>query len=209
MIRIRIRIRLQLFWAISFFFILYNCNCHAQQKSAQDYLLMGNSALSEDANAKAIDLYEQGLAAIENAKAKAIATDSSVSVSVPVVTVVSLETNLATAYSSMEGMQEHVFEHYEKAIKAYQDHDTDALSDTDHEDAKSIVSQTAFFYGMELQESNARKATEMYGNAVRLDPELWAAWANLGAYMYMYIQQQQQRDLVLIQVFLIASFGLN
>lgn len=161
-----IRIRLQLFWAISFFFMLCYNNCHAQQKSAQDYLVMGNSALSEDANAKAIDLYEEGLAAI----------DSSVSL----VTIVSLETNLATAYSSMEGMQEHVFEHYEKAIKAYQEHDTNDISETDHEDAKSIVSQTAFFYGMELQESNARKATEMYGNAVRLDPELWAAWANLG-----------------------------
>lgn len=150
-----------LFLLVSLLAILV-CNCHGQEtKSAEDYLGLGNAALMEDANAKAIDLYQDGLALIND--------------NTDLVTKVSLETNLATAYSAMEGMQEQVFEHYEAAIQAYQNFEGEA-----DPDAKSIVSQTAFFYGMELQEQNPRKATELYGNAVRLDPELWAAWANLG-----------------------------
>ncbi len=145
--------------------VLFSCNAQ-DNKSAQDYLGLGNAALMEDANAKAIDLYEKGLALLQN--------DESTN---DLVTKVSLETNIATAYSAMEGMQQQVFEHYDAAIQAFQNYKGDA-----DPDAKSIVSQTAFFYGMELQEANPRKATELYGNAVRLDPELWAAWANLGKY---------------------------
>ena len=188
------------FWLVSFlalaFVLMAVCNA---QKSAEDYLGLGNAALMEDANARAIDLYEQGIASLAlqqlGSKERQDSTSTSTSTSSStLVTRVSLETNLATAYSAIEGMRDSAYEHYEAAIRAYYDYKS-STSETegkrnqgkaetetpDLDDARSIVSQAAFFYGMELQDHNARKATEMYGNAVRLDPELWAAWANLGA----------------------------
>ena len=173
-----------------------NCSQQQQQHSSEDYLVLGNTALSEDANARAVDLYKKGIDVAVAAAALNDADDTS-DKHKSLVTMVSLETNLATAYSAMEGMEQKAMEHYEKAIQAYSDHQASitaahSIDDNDNnnnnnnnsallEDAKAIVSQTAFFYGMELQEIDAGRAVEMYGRAVLLDPELWAAWANLGA----------------------------
>jgi tetratricopeptide (TPR) repeat protein len=191
---LRRRKYVSLFW-IPFFLAIFpmcGCNCSQQQQhSSEDYLVLGNNALSEDANARAVDLYKKG---IDVAVAAAALNTSDKHKSL--VTMVSLETNLATAYSAMEGMEQKAMEHYEKAIQAYSDNQASitaahSIDDNDNnnnnnnsallEDAKAIVSQTAFFYGMELQEIDAGRAVEMYGRAVLLDPELWAAWANLGA----------------------------
>mmetsp|Transcript_111659 Transcript_111659/g.228589 ORF Transcript_111659/g.228589 Transcript_111659/m.228589 type:complete len:419 (+) Transcript_111659:109-1365(+) len=81
----------------------------------------------------------------------------------------------------MGGKDSDAMEHYEKAIKAYHSNHEEIENEKTAEDAKAIVSQTAFFYGMELQETNAKRAVEMYGYAVKLDPNLWSAWANLGS----------------------------
>jgi tetratricopeptide (TPR) repeat protein len=175
-----------LFWIPLFLAIFQICGCNSQQHSSEDYLVLGNNALSEDANAIAVDLYEKGIDAAHKD------TDNTRDMYKSLVTVVSLETNLATAYSAMEGMEQKAMEHYEKAIQAYSEHQTStaAIENDDHDnynnsvsvdDAMAIVSQTAFFYGMELHEIDAGRAVEMYGRAVLLDPELWAAWANLGA----------------------------
>ena len=151
------------------------------QHTAEEYLVLGNSALSQDDYAKATDLYEHGIIAFEMEE-----TWTELSSATSLSTIVSLETNLATAYSAIEGKQSKVLEHYERAIQAYLDRSKDGKDNTndyDNEamkDVESIVSQTAFFYGMELQETDAPKAIELYGQAVVLDPELWAAWANLG-----------------------------
>ena len=142
-----------------------------QHSSAEDYLYLGSTALSEDNNSKAIDLYEKGIAALKD--------DGSESI----ITILSLETNLATAYSAIGGdVREKIIEHYEKAISAYDQ--IDPIDDKEIiEDAKSIASQSYFFYGMVLQdmEGTQQKSLEMYAHAVVLDPNLWAAWGNLGA----------------------------
>jgi tetratricopeptide (TPR) repeat protein len=141
-----------------------------KQSSAEDFLYLGSTALSEDDNAKAIDLYERGIAALK---------DDGESI----ITILSLETNLATAYSAIGGdVREKIIEHYEKAISAYKQIDV-ILDKEIIEDAKSIASQASFFYGMVLQdtEDTQQKSVEMYAYAVVLDPNLWAAWGNLGA----------------------------
>ena len=201
---LRLRKYCSLFW-IPFFLAIFpicGCNCSQQQQqqqqhSSEDYLILGNNALSEDANARAVDLYKNGIDVAVAVAAALKDTDTDTdnnNTYKSLVTMVSLETNLATAYSAMEGMEQKAMEHYEKAIQAYSDHQastaTHTINDDDDddnnsvalEDAKAIVSQTAFFYGMELQEIDAGRAVEMYGRAVLLDPELWAAWANLGAH---------------------------
>lgn len=138
------------------------------QHSSEDYLLLGNNALSSDANEEAIEFYEKGIAALKD-------------VSESLITVLSLETNLATAFSAIGGNNEKAMEHYERAISTYKKNHSGIENKNDELEAKAITSQTAFFYGMELQEIDARRAVDMYGFAVVLDPDLWAAWANLGS----------------------------
>jgi tetratricopeptide (TPR) repeat protein len=156
-----------------------------QHSSAEDYLYLGSTALSEDDNAKAIDLYEKGIAALKD--------DGSESI----ITILSLETNIATAYSAIGGdVREKIIEHYEKAISAYDQ--IDPIVDKEIiEDAKSIASQSYFFYGMVLQdmEGTQQKSLEMYAYAVVLDPNLWAAWGNLGA-SEIKIMAYQNRELL-------------
>jgi tetratricopeptide (TPR) repeat protein len=157
-----------------------------QHSSAEDYLYLGSTALSEDDNAKAIDLYEKGIAALKD--------DGSESI----ITIMSLQTNLATAYSAIGGdVREKIIEHYEKAISAYDQ--IDPIVDKEIiEDAKSIASQSYFFYGMVLQdmEGTQQKSLEMYAYAVVLDPNLWAAWGNLGV-SKIKIMTYQNRELLI------------
>ncbi|OEU09404.1 S-adenosyl-L-methionine-dependent methyltransferase [Fragilariopsis cylindrus CCMP1102] len=153
-----------------------------QHSSAEDYLYLGSTALSEDDNSKAIDLYEKGIAALKD--------DGSESI----ITILSLETNLATAYSAIGGdVREKIIEHYEKAISAYDQ--IDPIDDKEIiEDAKSIASQSYFFYGMVLQdmEGTQQKSLEMYAHAVVLDPNLWAAWGNLGAVFHDHVKNYDE-----------------
>ena len=176
--------RSSIVWKAIILLIVLSCwiqGCRGQH-TAEEYLVLGNSALSQDDYAKATGLYEHGIIAFEMEETGWTELSSATSLS----TIVSLETNLATAYSAIEGKHSKVLEHYERAIQAYLDRSKDGKDSTnDHDekamkDVESIVSQTAFFYGMELQETDAPKAIELYGQAVVLDPELWAAWANLG-----------------------------
>jgi len=142
--------------------------CCNSQHSSEDYLALGNNALSTDATAKAIDFYEKGITGLKD-------------IGESLITIISLETNLATAYSAIGGKDDKAMEHYEKAIAAYYENHGEIEDKITVEEAKAIVSQTLFFYGMELQEMDASRAVEMYGRAVVLDPDLWAAWANLGS----------------------------
>jgi tetratricopeptide (TPR) repeat protein len=138
--------------------------------SPEDYLSLGDNALSMDANSKAIDLYEKGIALLTD--------DESI------LTVISLETNLATAYSSV-GKNKEAIEHYRKAIKTYSKEIDEIVDKQMAEDAKQIASQSSFFLGMVLQdEGEPTQAVEAYGSAVMLDPNHWAAWANLGSVLH-------------------------
>mmetsp|Transcript_6576 Transcript_6576/g.13975 ORF Transcript_6576/g.13975 Transcript_6576/m.13975 type:complete len:503 (+) Transcript_6576:131-1639(+) len=146
------------------------------EQSPEDFLILGNKELSMDANANAIEFYENGIAAFNRGASASI------------ITLISLETNLATAYSTIGGEDEKSFTHYERAISAY-DTNQDKMEDKNTAaEAKSIVSQSAFFYAMELQERDASKAIKMYERAVILDPNLWAAWANLGSVFQDHIK---------------------
>lgn len=138
--------------------------------SAEDYLSLANNALSLDANEKAIDLYLKGISALHE--------DESL------LTILSLETNLASAYSSI-GDNEKSITHYQQAIASYSQQIEDIVDKQMLQDAKEILSQSSFFLGMVLQdEGEPRKAVDAYGYAVVLDPKAWAALANLGSVLH-------------------------
>lgn len=138
--------------------------------SAEDYLSLGNNALSLDANEKAIDLYLKGISALNE--------DESL------LTIISLETNLASAFSSI-GDSDKAIAHYQQAITSYNKQIEDIADNQMVEEAKAIASQSSFFLGMVLQdEGEPRKAVDAYGYAVVLDPKAWAALANLGSVLH-------------------------
>ncbi|KAG7355910.1 tetratricopeptide repeat protein [Nitzschia inconspicua] len=138
--------------------------------SAEDYLSLANNALSSDANEKAIDLYLKGIHALTN--------DESL------LTILSLETNLASAYSSI-GDNEKAIVHYQKAISSYNELIDEIVDKQLIDQAKGIASQSSLFLGMVLQDAGEpRKALDAYGYAVVLDPKTWAALANLGSVLH-------------------------
>ena len=136
-----------------------------------DYLSLGDNSLSIDATTKAIELYQKGI--------DLLSEDESI------LTILALETNIATAYSSI-GDNDNSIQHYKKALKAYTEEIDDIVDKQMVADAKDIASQASFYLGMVLQdiEGNAAKAVEAYGYAVVLDPKLWSAWANLGSVLH-------------------------
>lgn len=131
-------------------------------------MVRGNNEMASGSTEKAIGTYEDGLA---NFKTNSNDT---------LLTFVTLETNLATAYSQVGNMDK-TFEHYESAMAAYDESSEKEENKKDAEQLNSIISQTAFFYAMELQEIDAKKSIPMYARAIRFDPNQWSAWANLGA----------------------------
>jgi tetratricopeptide (TPR) repeat protein len=142
----------------------------AQDLSADDYLSLANNALAADANIKAIDLYKKGI--------DRLTEDESL------LTVLSLETNLASAYTAV-GDNSNAMTHYQKAITAYSKQIEDTVDNEMIHDAKEITAQASFFLGMVLQdEGEARQAVEAYGYAVVLDPHAWAPLANLGSVLH-------------------------
>jgi tetratricopeptide (TPR) repeat protein len=145
--------------------------------SPDDYLSLGDSALAAEANTRAIELYESGIVALGE-------KDDGPSSST-FLTMLSLETNLATAYSAI-GKTKEAIEHYRNAIVTYSKV-IESIEDTQVTlDATDIVSQASFFLGMVFQDDtrNSQRAVEAYGYAVVLDPLHWAAWANLGSVLH-------------------------
>ena len=149
---------------------LFQAHVGGQDLSADDYLSLANNALSADANEKAVELYEKGI--------ELLTADDSL------LTILSLETNLASAYSAM-GDNIQATTHYQKAIAAYSEQIEDITDQEIIQDSKDIAAQASFFLGMVLQdEGDAQKAVEAYGFAVVLDPNAWAALANLGSVLH-------------------------
>ena len=167
-------------------------------KTAAEYLQLGSTALSEEQHAQAIAWYEQGLSSVVLASSH---TTSTPLTPTSFLVRLSLETNLATAYSVL-GDETKAIQHYEEAIAIYTNKHQriDASQIELIEEATAITSQAAFFYGMELQgqiieedendsdtntntgSNTAQEAIDAYAYAVQLDPNLWAAYANLGRY---------------------------
>jgi len=142
----------------------------AYQISPEDYLSQGDQSLSTGAYDEAIEYYKTGI--------QQLLDDESL------LTILSLETNMATALSSV-GKSEEAISHYQRAIKVYSEEIDDIVDKEMAQYAKDITSQSAFFLGMELQDINeAEKAVEAYGYAVVLDPTHWSALANLGSVLH-------------------------
>jgi tetratricopeptide (TPR) repeat protein len=133
----------------------------------EDYLSQGDDALSRGYYEQAIQYYRTGMERLSNDEA--------------LITVLSLETNLATSLSSLGTRSEAVL-HYQNVISTYV-REIDGIHDKDMSQfAKGITSHAAFFLGMELQDGGeAEKAVDAYTYAVVLEPTHWSALANLGS----------------------------
>lgn len=156
--------------AIISMIVLLNAVRGLMDLQSDDYLSLGDEALSNDMNEKAIGLYIEGI--------DALTEDESL------LTILSLETNLATALSSI-GNNEEATKHYREAISAYSKEIDNIIEKEVKKFAKEITAQASFFLGMVLQDlGEARKAVEAYGYAVVLDPYHWASLANLGSVLH-------------------------
>jgi tetratricopeptide (TPR) repeat protein len=138
--------------------------------SSDDYLSLADQALSDGTNEQAIELYKSGIESLGDNES--------------LVTIISLETNLASALSAV-GEDEESVEHYRKAIAVYKA-TIDAIQDKETEAfAKEIASTAAFYMGMVYQDmGEAQKAIDAYGYTFVLDPKHWASLANLGSVLH-------------------------
>lgn len=144
----------------------------AKELSSDELLSLADEALSRGSNEKAIDLYQAGL--------KSLTENESL------LTLLSLETNLASALSAV-GQNEESIDHYQKAISAYRaTEESDTELDEETEDyAKDIALTASFYLGMVFQDmGEAVKAVDAYGYTVVLDPKHWAALANLASVLH-------------------------
>ena len=152
-------------------FILLAVAVIGEEISIDELLSLGNHALASDEFDTAIDLYQRGL------RVSLLRHDQVNSLS----TVISLHTNLATAYSALEE-NERAAESYQNALLAYKT-TIDAIKDHSmHQEVTLIAAQAAFFLGMVNQDiGKPRDAVDAYTYANSLDPLHWASLANLGA----------------------------
>jgi tetratricopeptide (TPR) repeat protein len=149
------------------FLIPINCS---QELTSDDCLSFGDDALSNGSYQKAIEHYKDGI--------ESLTDDESL------LTIISLETNLATALSSI-GLNEEAVDHYRKAISTYAEEIDEIVDKETEQYAKEITSQASFFLGMVLQDLNeSRKAVDAYGYTIVLDPNHWASLANLGSVLH-------------------------
>ena len=136
----------------------------------EDYLAEGDDYLSKGSYAEAVDSYKKGI--------DLLVEDESL------LTILSLETNLATALSLMS-LNHEAIQHYQKAISTYMTEIDDIADPETAQYAKDIAANSAFFLGMEFQnDGQAENAVESYGYAVVLDPNHWSALANLGSVLH-------------------------
>lgn len=144
-------------------------NAFSQNKnSAEDFLSLGDQHLSQDQSQEAIEFYEQGIQAIDKDVESLI-------------TVLSLHTNCATAYSSL-GQNEKARDYYQKALVQYTKDVDDIEEESVQKDATGIAAQASFFLGMVYQDlEQYHDAVDAYSQAHLLDEYHWAAVANLAA----------------------------
>lgn len=155
------------------FVVLFPSSVLSREASPENYLASGDDALSKGSYKAAIDFYKAGIGQLADYE------ESS-----SLLTLLSLETNLATAFSSIDEKNEAI-NHYQRAISRYSEEIDDIVDKETAQFAKEIASQSSFFLGMELQDDGqAEKAVEAYGFAVVLDPNHWSALANLGSVLH-------------------------
>jgi tetratricopeptide (TPR) repeat protein len=146
---------------------------------AEDYLEMGDKMMSESGEyEQAIQYYKDGIEALTDDESP--------------LTILSLHTNLATAFSSV-GKEEEAMEEYQIAIAEY----TNEIEDVVDKDMKAFMTEIAasasFFLGMVLQDlGEIQKAVDAYGYAINLDPMNWAAVANLASIFHDQMNNHEE-----------------
>ena len=141
----------------------------------------GDDALSMGDNAQAISSYQSAIEELQRMKSGDSMKD------VPLVTVVSLLTNLATAYSAL-GQNEPAADFYQKALMAYNDGVKELTDEGSRKEVTSIAVQSAFFLGMVYQDmGQSRDAVDAYRYTTSLDPLNWASFANMGSVYQDYL----------------------
>jgi tetratricopeptide (TPR) repeat protein len=151
-------------------FLLLTSSETVADLASDDYLSLGDEALSIELNEQAIGFYNQGIAALTEDKT--------------LLTALSLHTNLATAFSSV-GNNEEAVTHYQEAIAVFS-REIDEIVDKEMKKyAVDITSHASIFLGMVFQDlGEAQRAVDAYIYAVDLDPYHWAAVANLGSVLH-------------------------
>lgn len=143
--------------------------------SVADFLSLGDESLANDEIDKAINLYTAGIKLVETTKIKH--HDS-------LATIVSIYTNLATAYSSI-GENDNAAKYYEIALLRYEEHVTAIADSNIKEEVDLITAQTAFYLGMVYQDMNrVSDSIDAYSFSNSLDSMHWASLANLGAVLH-------------------------
>lgn len=143
-----------------------------------DYLASGDEALAAGEYQQAISLYKAGV--------DKLSEDESL------LTILSLETNFATALSSI-GQNEEAVTHYQRAVSTYMEEIEEIVDKEMKQYAKEITSQASFFLGMVYQDiDEIEKAIEAYGYAVVLDPNHWSALANLGSVLHDVLRNHDE-----------------
>lgn len=149
---------------LAILFVLFTAAL-GQRQSAEDFLSLGDQSLAQDKSHDAIEFYEKGI--------KAKTKEESL------ITVLSLHTNCATAYSSL-GQNDQAADYYQKALEAYAV--DDIKEESSRKDATGIAAQASFFLGMVYQDlEQFQDAVDAYSQAHALDEYHWAAVANLAA----------------------------
>ena len=159
---------------------------HQQQdvSSIDEHLRLGDESLIQDDIVTAIEHYERGINHVNVVLSSESGPKSNDRITDDVLSsIVSLHTNLATAYST-QGENDRAIQSYRNAIKVYQKHaaiDQENYQQPYH-DSQLITAQASFFLGMVFQDINQPQlAVEAYNYATQLDPNHWSSYSNLGA----------------------------
>jgi predicted TPR repeat methyltransferase len=185
--------------------------------SIHSYLQSGDEALIQEDIATAITQYEQGIHHVNTLLTTSdplYNNDDDDDDDDLLATMVSIYTNLGTAYSTI-GQNDPAIQSYRNAIKLYQkytqplqqrrrrskekdpdhpsmnDDDNDSNSNNQHYVSASLITaQASFYLGMVFQDIHQPQwAVEAYIYATQLDPQHWSAYSNLGAVYYDQLRE--------------------
>lgn len=142
------------------------------------FLSLGDDALSQNLNEKAIELYKQGIEKLDE--------DESLIIEL------SLFTNMGSALSAI-GKNEEAAEAYQKALVAYTVGIEDVVDENFKKEATVIAAQSSFYLGMVYQDLGTfLDAIDAYAQAESLDPYHWGAAANLAGILHDNLSKHKE-----------------
>jgi predicted TPR repeat methyltransferase len=159
------------------------------EKVIEEWLQLGDHALIQDDIVTAIEHYGRGLSYISSSVQNDVVSDTFLS------TVISLYTNLGTAYSTKNDV-DHAIQSYRDAILIYRKYSeaTTSQSDSDvYAESTLLAAQASFYLGMVFQDINQSQfAIDSYRYTFQLDPLHWASYSNLGAVYHDQLQNHRE-----------------